>query len=134
MDKGVAILIRNAQGKALLQMRDGDAPRMALQWAFWCGGFEPEDADMAEACAARECHEELGLNVNKTEFRKIYTNVKGDFTQYVCLLERTVEWGDFTVYEGAGAGYFNREEMKKLPMHPMHHEFIDWMEGQNLCA
>jgi 8-oxo-dGTP pyrophosphatase MutT (NUDIX family) len=132
MDKGVAMLIRNAEGKVLLQMRDGNAPIMALQWALWCGGFEPEDGDMAEACAARECQEELAIEVDKTEFENIYTNVKDDFTQYVCVLKRSIEWGDFRVLEGAGAGFFTLEEMKQLPMHPMHHEFINWMEAQGL--
>jgi len=110
----ISILLRDRLGRSLLQMRDGAAVNGPLAWSFWGGAVEPEDADHRHA-AARELEEELGIVAQPADFIEIGRRTGGDGQEApLMLLPRPVEWGDFRVLEGAGAGYFHLDEIRQL--------------------
>lgn len=116
MITNVSILVRDRSGRSLLQMRDGAAPNGPLAWSFWGGAVEPGDADHWHA-AARELDEELGVVARPAEFIEIGRRTGSDGQEApLLLLPRPVEWGDFRVREGAGAGYFHLDEIRQLPV------------------
>jgi 8-oxo-dGTP pyrophosphatase MutT (NUDIX family) len=112
----VSILVRDRLGRSLLQMRDSAAPNGPLAWSFWGGGMEPEDADHHHT-ASRELEEELGIVAHAADFIEIGRRTGSDGQEApLMLLPRPVEWGDFRVLEGAGAGYFQLDEIRQLPV------------------
>ncbi|SAI28096.1 NUDIX hydrolase YfcD [Bordetella ansorpii] len=112
----VNILVRDRLGRVLLQMRDGAASLGPLTWSFWGGGVEPIDPDYLHT-ASRELEEELGIAANPADFTEIGRRKGSDGQEApLMLLRRSVEWGDFRVQEGAGAGYFHLEEIRQLPV------------------
>lgn len=116
MITNVSILIRDRLGRTLLQMRDGKAANGPLAWSFWGGGVERDDADHLHT-AARELAEELGVVAPPTDFIEIGRRTGSDGQEApLMLLRRPVEWGDFRVLEGAGAGYFELGEIRQLPV------------------
>ena len=97
-------------------MRDGAAPNNPLIWSFWGGAVEPEDPDHAHT-ASRELEEELGVVAHPAEFVELGRRVGSDGQEApLMLLPRPVEWGEFRVFEGAGAGYFRLAEIRQLPV------------------
>ncbi|WP_157792874.1 NUDIX domain-containing protein [Bordetella genomosp. 8] len=114
MITNVSILIRDGQGRTLLQMRDSKAANGPLAWSFWGGGVEDEDVDHRHT-AARELEEELGIIAAPADFTEIGRRTGSDGQEApLMLLRRPVEWGDFQVLEGAGAGYFELDEIRQL--------------------
>ena len=65
MRKSVNTIFQNAEGKFLLQMRDGTSGICnPLCWNFFGGGFDQEDPISA---AIRESGEEIGVNLRKED-------------------------------------------------------------------
>lgn len=116
MITNISILVRDRLGRSLLQMRDSNATNGPLAWSFWGGAMEPEDADHRYT-ASRELEEELGIVAHPADFIEIGRRTGGDGQEApLMLLPRPVEWGDFRVLEGAGAGYFQLDEIRQLPV------------------
>jgi 8-oxo-dGTP pyrophosphatase MutT (NUDIX family) len=94
-------------------MRDGSAPKAPLTWSLWGGAFEPDDLGPCE-CAARELREELGIDAHPTDFTLVGT--RSSSTQKAVLMRYAppLGWRDFSVNEGAGAGFFWRDEIERL--------------------
>jgi 8-oxo-dGTP pyrophosphatase MutT (NUDIX family) len=112
----ISILVRDRLGRSLLQMRDSAAANGPLAWSFWGGALEPEDPDHRHA-AARELEEELGIVAHAADFIEIGRRTGSDGQEApLMLLPRPVEWGEFRVLEGAGAGYFRVHEIRQLPV------------------
>jgi 8-oxo-dGTP pyrophosphatase MutT (NUDIX family) len=112
----VSILVRDRLGRSLLQMRDSAATTGPLAWSFWGGAVEPEDPDHRHT-ASRELEEELGIAADPADFIEIGRRTGSDGQEApLMLLPRPVEWGDFRVLEGAGAGYFQADEIRQLPV------------------
>jgi 8-oxo-dGTP pyrophosphatase MutT (NUDIX family) len=112
----ISILVRDRQGRSLLQMRDGKARSSPLLWGFWGGALEPGDADHLHA-ASRELEEELGIVAHPADFTEIGRRAGSDGQEApLMLLARAIEWGGFRVLEGAGAGYFTLDEIRRLPV------------------
>ncbi|MGX5844176.1 NUDIX domain-containing protein [Mesorhizobium sp. ArgA1] len=111
----VNILVRDSKRRTLLQFRDAFAPVFALRWGLWGGRLSTSDETPAHG-AAREIREELELAATPEDFSllDVRTSTKGD--SYLFLFRHTVEWGDFRVREGAGAAYFWRSEIVRLPL------------------
>ncbi|ALM81618.1 NUDIX domain-containing protein [Bordetella sp. N] len=116
MITSISILVRDRLGRPLLQMRDSRATLGPLCWSFWGGAVEPEDTDHTHT-AARELEEELGIVASPADFIELARRIdsKGNEAALM-LLPRTVEWGDFRVLEGAGAGFFLLKEIERLPV------------------
>ncbi|WP_198297898.1 NUDIX domain-containing protein [Bordetella genomosp. 9] len=116
MITNVSILVRDRSGRTLLQMRDSNARIGPLAWSFWGGAVERGDADHTHT-ASRELEEELGVAAHPAEFIEIGRRVGSDGQEApLMLLTRPVEWGEFRVMEGAGAGYFRAGEIRQLPV------------------
>ena len=113
--RSVNILVQDKRGKSLLQMRDGAASVSPLVWSLWGGAVEENDRGPRE-CAARELGEELGIEAQAHDFEIVGS--RESTTQIALLVRyvRPVHWGGFMVHEGAGAGFFWREEIAQLPM------------------
>ena len=120
----VNVIIANAEGKFLLQMRDNTPGiRSPLLWSFFGGAME-EGEDVLQA-AVREIGEELGLVTTTQDFASVGEIESEEQTQAIVRYKHPVEWGAFKVFEGAGAGFFTREEALLLPCSPVAHRKID---------
>lgn len=108
-------IIQNSAGEYLMQMRDGNEGICnPLMWNFFGGSLETPDEDPLVA-ASREFEEELGKKPSVV-FSLLGTVAEGEKMVYVCAYPEKLEWSDITIQEGAGAGYFTKEEMLKIPL------------------
>ncbi|SSW65043.1 hypothetical protein AGI3411_01926 [Achromobacter agilis] len=105
-------------------MRDGDAPSSPLVWSLWGGAIDADDAGPYE-CAARELAEELGVSANPGDF--VHVGTRQSSTQIALLLHylHPLDWGRFLVKEGAGAGFFWREEIESIPISASLRYYLD---------
>ena len=120
----VAIVIAvDADGKFLLQMRDGNGSN-PLRWCFFSGSIEPGE-DPLEA-AMREFLEETGIERHPTQFAHVATYDHGPrcFVRHVYRLAVPVAWAMIALGEGAGAGFFTRDELRALREQD---RLSDWM-------
>ncbi len=113
--KGNSLVITNAAGEYLMQFRD-DNPGISrpLAWDFFGGGIENNESVLESA--ARELHEELGIEATPEQFEVAgeYTYEKG--TDIVIRFQKNVEWGEFILLEGAGCGFFTKQELLQLSL------------------
>lgn len=111
----VNTIITNTSGKYLLQMRDGTLGICnPLKWNFFGGTIEEDDI---QAAAAREMEEELAIKAEPTQFEKVgeLTPKEGSIV-HIVRYKYPVEWHGITVQEGAGAGFFTKDEILKIPI------------------
>jgi len=127
------IIIRNHDGKFLLQFRDGKAPVNKLLWTFF-GGAAEEGEDPALA-AVREVQEELNLIIRETDLRLVtrkpwvHEGLGVDETIVLFELATEVRWDMIEIREGAGGAFLTKEEALSLPnLTPLARELI----GENL--
>jgi 8-oxo-dGTP pyrophosphatase MutT (NUDIX family) len=113
--RSVNILVRDLQGRTLLQFRDGAAPAFPLTWGFWGGALAPDHESPADG-AARELAEELALPAASADFTRVGVRQSTQGDAWLMLYRPTVRWGMFEVREGAAAGFFWRREILRLPM------------------
>lgn len=112
MKKSVNTIVQNSEGKYLLQMRDGtEGICHPLQWNFFGGGMKSSQP-LPEA--ARELKEELGIVSNADDFELIGDITGKNFKVYVVKYQREINWQDFELFEGAGVGYFTKDEVSKI--------------------
>lgn len=114
MKKSVNTIIQNKAGKYLLQVRDGtEGICNPLKWNFFGGGVA--DAEDPLAGAARETQEELGITVQQNKFELLgELRPQDNKLVYVVRFKQPVEWKDIIIQEGAGAGYFTKDELLKI--------------------
>jgi 8-oxo-dGTP pyrophosphatase MutT (NUDIX family) len=119
MRYGACLIIRNGEGKYLLQMRD-NTPGVTypLHWDFFGGGIE--EGETAAQAAAREMREEMGIEAVPEDFTEhaVWMNTVQDVQEHVMLYRHLMEWGDFRVFEGAGAGFFAASDIPALNATP----------------
>jgi len=111
--KSVNTIIQNSKGKYLLQMRDS-APNICnpLKWNFFGGGMKETNPLLG---AIREMREELGIVADKEDLVLVGKIEKLNSSKvYIVQYKKKVNWGEFTLHEGAGAGYFTKEEIMKI--------------------
>jgi len=114
--RSVNIIVRDAQGRTLLQMRDGAAMSSPLLWGFWGGAVDANDENACHA-AARELREELCVVASPAQFVALGERIdsRGQVAALV-LYTPALQWQDIYVNEGAGAAFFWREEIERLPV------------------
>lgn len=122
MRRCAGVVIRNAQGKYLLQMRD-DTPGIVapLTWDFFGGGIQEGEEPMN--AAIREMREELDLS-DEGGLEPAFRGKIGAVEGHLFMLRRTVEWGEFRVLEGAGAGFFTPQEALQLQTNSLVKEYF----------
>lgn len=118
IQKSVNTVISNEQGKFLLQMRDGTQGICnPLQWNFFGGTIDENEDPLLGAI--REAEEELGIYLEAKDCVLMgELHPKPDRLVYIVQLKQPLEWGGFTLREGAGAGYFTKEELLKINITP----------------
>jgi 8-oxo-dGTP pyrophosphatase MutT (NUDIX family) len=124
MHRCACLIIQNSKGEYLLQMRD-DTPgiKFPLHWDSFGGGVE--EGEEVLVAAARELQEELGVDVTSEDFELLWSSAIGDVEEYFLRFKRSLEWNEFTVHEGAGAGYFTVDELLKINLTPATREFFE---------
>jgi 8-oxo-dGTP pyrophosphatase MutT (NUDIX family) len=114
---GACLLIKNREGKILLQMRDNNPGVVSpLTWDFFGGACEGNETPAQGA--AREMREELGIEATPEDFQEVGSLITHGIDEHLLAFGRPLEWGDFKIYEGAGAGFFNHKDIALLPLSP----------------
>jgi len=111
MEKVAVILLRNANGKILLQHRSADAPTYPDHWAFFGGHIE--DGETPEQAVTREAMEELRYELARPTLFKVHNSVPG------CVIYVFVEdysGAKLVLGEGQGMYWFLPSETKHLLM------------------
>jgi 8-oxo-dGTP pyrophosphatase MutT (NUDIX family) len=95
-------------------MRDGTGGICnPLKWNFF-GGSIADDEEPIDG-AMRETSEELGIEVNRDDFELLgELHPSEDKLVYVVKYKKPLGWKDIEIREGAGAGYFTRDELLKI--------------------
>ncbi len=120
---GSCVLLRNQAGEYLMQLRDGNpAIKDPLLWDFF-GGAQESGEDIL-MCAVRELKEELNLQIHIDELSLVTEIEESDRVHHLIHCSRLVEWGDFTVQEGAGCAFLNVDELMRVPLCPYVKKFI----------
>lgn len=115
----VNIIAKNTEGKYLLQMRnDNEGICDPLMWNLF-GGKVEQGENLIEA-GTREFFEEAGIHGEKDDYKLlehiVYNDTKKEKIDTIYLVEyiQPLVWEDIRLKEGAGAGFFTIEEMKKI--------------------
>ena len=136
MSKSVGLLIRNSDGKYLLQFRDNaPANTRKLCWGAFGGHLDPVDgSDSGELedpiiCAQRELREELGIVATTHQLTLIGSFEKEepeDGNTYYCVAySEVVDWRMLDIREGAGGAFFTSYEVSILqPITPRAREMF----------
>lgn len=112
----VNVIVRDTAGRTLLQMRDSCAMTSPLLWGFWGGAVDASDKSAYDA-ATRELSEELCVAAAPDDFVSIGRRVDSRRRLAELLWYRPpLSWGQIRVCEGAGAAFFWRREIEKLPL------------------
>lgn len=116
MAQSVNYIVKNSEGKYLLQMRNGkEGICNPLMWNFFGGGLETPEENPVDA-AIREMEEELKIRATEVDFRFLGTVEEGEKMVSVYEYFASLEWSEIVVSEGAGAGYFTKDEMLRIPL------------------
>tara|TARA_Y100000294_G_C8440534_1_gene290544 strand:- start:86 stop:493 length:408 start_codon:yes stop_codon:yes gene_type:complete len=110
-------ILRDEQGKVLLQHRDENAPTSPNHWGLFGGTIE--DNETPDQTLKREAMEELGIELKDIKFFKRYEYLKkGKGMQekfvYVGPIKHKLEQLRKQQKEGDDIGLFSYEEIKKL--------------------
>ena len=111
----VGLFIRNAAGLYLLQFRD-NAPQNTAKLTWDVFGGHMKLGETPEKCASRELPEELAIgSVHIASFSIVgYFEKENGGLMYCAQYQLPIEWKDFRVLEGAGAGFFSTYDVSCL--------------------
>jgi 8-oxo-dGTP pyrophosphatase MutT (NUDIX family) len=113
--RGQSLLLFTADNELLLQFRDGAAGiRNPLAWDFFGGAYEPGEDVLVGAL--RELSEELNIAADASELTIVGDYADANGREVVIRLTRPVSWNDIELHEGAGCGFFTKEEALNLPL------------------
>jgi len=108
------VILRDAEGKFLLQFRDSGAPTGKLRFTLFGGSID--EGETPEAGALRETLEELELAVRPEDLRLVTVKpffqeeLMQDETLNIFEVTKPVSWDDIRIREGAGAAFLTKEE------------------------
>ena len=112
----VNVIVRDSANRTLLQMRDSATKTSPLLWGFWGGAVEAAD-ETANHAAARELSEELCVSAAPNDFVCLGERVDSHGRLAKLLWYRPpLSWDRIRICEGAGAGFFWRREIERLPI------------------
>jgi len=114
MKKSVNVVLKTAEGKYVLQFRDG-TPGIynPLVWNFFGGGIK--EGESPSHAASRELYEELRIETDPLDFQLVGENEfeNGDYI-YFLKLNRAISLKETELNEGAGIGAFQKDEILKI--------------------
>ncbi|PIE12885.1 MAG: 7,8-dihydro-8-oxoguanine-triphosphatase [Rhodobacterales bacterium] len=118
--RGACVLVRDAQGRALMQLRD-DIPGIAApgQWSLFGGGVEPGE-DLLDG-ALREFHEETGIALAPSDLTPLCcfpSQARPDGAIYVFRCARLLVPGDMRLSEGAGFAFLTARQLEHFNLIP----------------
>ena len=107
------LLIENAEGKILLQLRDNT---QAIPYPNCWGTFggQIEDGETSEQAIRREIKEELDYEVKQPELYHIYSFDGYDIYMFKTV-DKAIRLEDLIVREGQRAEFFSKEDIKDTP-------------------
>jgi len=109
-------VLKDEEGRALLQHREKTALRLPDYWAFF--GGEIEENETPEDAVRREAKEELGIEFKNLEFFKRYEFQQEDglHEKFVFIAPLSVSFKELRRQqeEGQNLGLFSFEELKNL--------------------
>ncbi len=115
--RSVGVILFNSSGRIFLQFRDAHVRVEPYTWGFWGGRIDSEDKSPVDA-AIREVKEELGLAIEADMLEQVHHRSGSDGqTSYLLRCARRIEWSDVEVAEGAGAGFFEPNQLLSLALH-----------------
>ena len=118
MTYGSAIIIKNTDGKILLQHRDKNAPDDKNTWAMWGGGKEGDETPVETAI--RELNEELAIAVqeNQLHLYKKFIIVRSKMEDKEVSVFELQDEGNFKyeLHEGDDLHFFSPQEIMTLPL------------------
>ena len=116
--KTTGIIIQNGNGEFLMQLRSSDAPSYKNQWLLFGGHTEGSETPLD--CAKRELLEELEINFEDDRFvyagKELYPNESGEMIETSLFKLHIKPEERIMLGEGAGFGFFKKEEVTNLPM------------------
>ncbi len=132
MKQGSAIIIKNNEGRLLLQHRDNNAPTDKNTWALWGGTKEGDET--SEETAVRELKEELNIEVlkNKLALFKVYVVTFDNLKQKEISVFELKDEGDYKyeLHEGDDLKFFSSQEIKLLQLDSVAKSvFTDYFNG-----
>lgn len=119
--RDVALLIlKNAEGKILLQKRPKDANRFPDSWGLFGGGLKLDESP--EEALRREVREELGLEIVHFSLIGEHPYVLRELGERgrIFSFEAPFDDSPLTLREGQEMSWFGPEEALRLGMHPIY--------------
>lgn len=106
-------VIQNAEGKYLLQKRDGNAPLNPNKWAPFGGGAE--EGESPTQTLVRELKEEIEFEIQASDLEHLCTvdSKTRDEKRYIYYIKKTLEADDVVLHEGEKFAYFTVQEAAK---------------------
>ena len=115
--RSVACILRDEEGRILLQHRDKNIKRFPDCWGFF--GGEIEERETPEEAVKREAKEELGIDLKNFELFKRYELKREDNLyeeEFVFIVPLTIPLEELKKQqrEGRGLGLFSSSNWKKI--------------------
>jgi 8-oxo-dGTP diphosphatase len=107
------LIIENAKGEILLQLRD-DKPGFEYPNCWGTFGGQIEEGETPQEALIREIREELDYDVESPELYRVYSFDGYDIYMF-STVNKKITLNDFDVREGQRAGFFSREAAAKIP-------------------
>ena len=119
-ERVAALMVRDAQGRFLCQLRD-DLPHVAGagMWSMFGGAVE-EGEDLITA-AQREFEEETGISLSLAELEPLAVlpaSRRADGALFIHRCTRFIAPSDIRLGEGAGFGFLTRAQVAQYPVLP----------------
>jgi len=104
------LLIENAEGEILLQLRD-NTPAIPYPNCWGTFGGQIEDGETPEQAIRREIKEELDYDLEQPELLHIYSFDGYDIYMFR-KVDKTIKLDNLIVREGQRAEFFSKEDIK----------------------
>ena len=103
------LIIENAKGEILLQLRD-NKPGLEYPNCWGTFGGQIEEGETPQEALVREIKEELDYDVENPTLYRVYS-FDGYEIYMFSTINKKITLDDFNVREGQRAGFFSREAM-----------------------
>jgi 8-oxo-dGTP diphosphatase len=118
----VAMVILHRDGRVLMQLRDSDDRVYASgRWGIF--GGHVEEGETPEEAARREIEEELGVSLGGP-LELFVRRIDEGRERFIYKAPLDVPLSDLTLREGQGMALLSREQVRGLPVVPVHVEVL----------